>query len=374
MQAIAARRLGEGRPPAALHPLHGALVVAAVAALPFALVLSTQTEAIFRLLSDDPEVIGGGAPYLRIRLWALAFVVCNFSFRGYWSGIGRTTVYLRTILLIHAVNIFLNWVLIYGNLGFPQLGVEGAAIASAVAVAVGTLTYSGIAWRQVDGFLRRGGLPAGTFPALLRLSVPAGIQSLFLSAGYLLFYRIAQELGTAELAATNVLVNLALVCILPAMGFGLAAATLVGESLGAGQPREASRWAWSTVAIATVTMLLLGLTLAVAPRLWLSLLMKDPTAEVMAVVPLILLGLLQPVDGVGLVLSHALIGAGAVRPVTVASVALQWGLFLPGAYLAAVHLGGGLLALWIALGIWRALFSGVMVLLFSGGRWAEAKV
>ncbi|MCA9666698.1 MAG: MATE family efflux transporter, partial [Myxococcales bacterium] len=198
VQAIAARRTGEKDTRGAVASVHGALIVVALLVIPYALLLSTQTDWIYNLLSDDKRVIELGAPYLRVRLYAMCFVVCNYSFRGYWNGIGRSTVYLRTILVIHVVNIFLNWVLIFGNLGFPKLGVTGAGIASAIAVACGTLTYCVLAYRHSrdDGFLTRGATPPGTVRNVLRLSVPAGMQNLFMSAGFVALYRIAQLLGT----------------------------------------------------------------------------------------------------------------------------------------------------------------------------------
>jgi putative MATE family efflux protein len=372
VQAIAARRVGEGDRPGAISALQAALSLAACVALPYALLLSTWTEEIFRLLSDDPEVISAGGPYLRVRFFALAFVVMNFSFRGYWNGIGRSTVYLRTIVMIHATNIFLNWVLIYGHLGVTPMGVTGAGLASAIAVTLGSATYFVLTWRharQTSG--ERGALPLRN---VARLSIPAGLQNLFYSAGFVLFFWVAQRLGTRELAATNVLINLSLVAILPALGFGLAAATLVGQALGARRSREAMRWGWNTVWIAAVAMALLGGLLAGFPRIWLDLLINDPAAEAMAVAPLVLLGLMQPVESVGIVLSQTLIGAGAVRSVMVVSVVMQWGLFLPGGYLVSVRLGGGLIALWIALVVWRALLSLVMALLFSRGRWLQITV
>ena len=376
VQAIAARRSGEGRPGEAVEALHAALVVGLFVFVPLSLLLATQTRFLFGLLTSDPEVAALGAPYLACRMAASGFVVANFAFRGFWNGTGRSTVYLSTILVIHAVNILLNWVLIYGHLGAPRLGVLGAGISSAVAVATGTGIYVLLARRHAgaDGFLSRGRFSRAAVGAVLRLSVPAGLQGAFLAAGFVLFYRLAELLGTRQLAATNVLINLSMVCILPAMGFGLAAATLVGQALGAGDRKGAASWGWTTVGLASGAMLLLGLVLAIAPDTWLGLLANDRQTQALARVPLVLLAMLQPLDAVGVVLSQSLLGAGAVRRVMVVSIVLQWGVFLPVAYLWGVKGGGGLLALWISLGVWRSAFSAVMLLLFWRGGWTAAKV
>ena len=376
VQAIAARRVGEGNHSGALAPLHLALIISGVILVPYSILLSQATPWMFGLLSDDPQVIVAGVPYLMIRLWSMPFAVANRVFRGYWNGIGLSSVYMRTLFVIHALNIVLNWLLIYGKLGCPRLGVSGAAIASATATAVGTLVYAALAWRlrRADGFFSKRGMGGTTIGGLLRLSIPAGASDLFLSAGFVAFYRIAQMVGTRELAATNVLINLVLVCLLPASGFGLAASTLVGQSLGADRQDSARTWVRTTLTVTIGVMCVLGVILAFGAPLWLDLLMNDPEAERLAVLPLILVGCMQPFDAIGLVLTHALIGAGAVRSVMIGSILLQWGVFLPLAYLAAVVFDGGLLSLFLAMGVWRALFSLTMGTLYRRGGWARIAV
>lgn len=349
VQALAARRTGQDDPRGAVDPLHAALLLALVVVLPCSLSLASQSAWIFARLSRDPVVQSLGADYLAIRLSGAGFLVANFAFRGYWNGVGRSTVYLRTILLIHAVNIGLNGLLIYGTLGFPRLGVRGAAYASVLGAAVGTASYVWRAWRasRAHGFLHGiGGSARRALRGVLRLSVPTGVQNTFLSAGFVLFYRLAGQLGTRELAISNVLIQLAMVCLLPSVGFGLAAATMVGVSLGGGQRAQAAQWVRTAVAVATVAMALPAGALVLLPRLWLGTLLNDPAAAALGVLPLVMLGLVQPFDAVGSVLSQSLLGAGAVRAVMLLSVALQWGLFLPGAYLWAMVAGRGLTGLW----------------------------
>ena len=376
VQAITARRMGEGNPRGAVMALHAALVIAAVVVLPYSLLLATQAEPIFGLLSSDPAVLEHGVPYIRIRFLAVALVTMNFSFRGYWNGLSMSTVYLRTILTIHVSNVILNWLLIYGNLGFPRLEVRGAAMASAIAIAIGTGTYIFLATKHTreHGFLDLACRAPGVLANVLRLSVPAGIQGLFFSAGFLAFVRITGALGTKEVAATGALINLAMLCVLPALGFGLAAATLVGKSLGEGDKAEAFRWGWMTVKLAVGTLTVIGLTLTVAPAVWLDILMNDPAAEAMAVVPLILVGLSQPVDAVGLVLSQSLIGAGDVRRVSIATLSLQWGLFLPSCLVAVFFFDPTLLDLFLMFGAWRGLQAIMMAIIFRSGKWTTVRV
>ena len=376
VQAITARRVGEQDHRGAVMALHAALVVALVIVVPWGLLLATKSTEIFSYLTSDPEVMEQGVPYLRIRLFAVALVSANFSFRGYWNGLGKSMVYLRTILTIHVTNVILNWLLIYGHLGFPRMEVRGAALASAIAVGVGTLTYVLLALKHSGkhGFGNPLCKARGVMGNVLKLSVPSGIQNIFFSAGFVSFVRIAELIGTAEVAATGALINLAMVCVLPAIGFGLAAATLVGKALGEKDPEEAFRWARATLKIAFKAFVVIGLVLAVVPKLWLGLLMNDPAAEAAAVIPLVVLGLSQPIDSIGVVLMQTLIGAGYVRTVTVVVLGLQWGLFLPSIFVYVRYYDGGLLGIFIAMGIWRGIQAAVMWKLFNGGKWTEVEV
>ena len=107
-------------------------------------------------LVNDPAVAAQAVPYFQVRLLAALGVGINFAFRGYWNGINQPKLYMGTLIVSHATNLFLNWVLIYGNLGAPAMGTLGAGIASAVATYVGVLTYIvlGVRLAVPQGFLR----------------------------------------------------------------------------------------------------------------------------------------------------------------------------------------------------------------------------
>jgi putative MATE family efflux protein len=157
VQALAARRLGEGRDSETAVPLNGGLILSLMIGLPLCAILYLAIPTVYTFLSDDPAVIEQGVPYLQVRILSMVAVGMNFSFRGYWSAIHMTGVYLRTLLIMHAINIFLNWVLIFGNLGAPEMGVTGAALATTIALYVGTALYFFFAIRHASdkGFLHK---------------------------------------------------------------------------------------------------------------------------------------------------------------------------------------------------------------------------
>lgn len=375
VQAIAARRLGEGRASEVAVPLNGGLLLALVLGLPIAGLMWLLSPVIFALLSDDPEVVALGIPYWQSRIFSLVAVGMNFCFRGYWNGINRSGLYLLTLLVMHAVNIFLNYVLIYGKLGAPALGTTGAGIGTTISLWVGTLVYIYFGRRYASdaGFLR--GLPdAATLRGMLRLSLPSGIQQLFFAAGLTALSYIVGKVGTHELGAVNVLLNVTMVALLPGLGFGIVAASQVGQALGRKDPDDARRWGWDVTRVGAVTLALLGLPMFLFPEPILRVFIDDPTALEVARLPLRLSGGLIAIEGVAAVLTNALIGAGDTRRIMFLSVGAQWLLFLPVAYLVGPTLGYGLLGVWVAYLTYRALLAALVAAMWAGGRWVGIRV
>jgi multidrug resistance protein, MATE family len=382
VQTIASRRMGEGRESETGEALNGALLVAVLFGLPLSVGLWFVVPHVFPVLNSDPAVIAAGVPYLQARLLGMVAVGMNFSFRGYWSAVSLSRLYLRTLLVMHGTNITLNWVLIYGNLGAPALGAEGAGIATTIAVYVGTGFYFVLAMRHAGagGFLRK--WPnAAILRSIARLSLPNGLQQLFFALGFnVLFWIIAhgtmadQALATAEVAAANVVLNVTLVAVLPGMGLGIAAATLVGQALGRGDPADAKLWGWDVVKITVGVMAVLGLPMLLFPDIILGVFLHEPVTLDLARGPLRLIGATIGIDAVGMVLMNALIGAGASRASMVVSISTQWLIFLPVAYVLGPVLGLGLMAIWIAQVSYRGLNALIFAHLWRRGSWATIKV
>jgi putative MATE family efflux protein len=375
VQAMAARRLGEGRSPDAAVPLNGGLLLAVVLALPLSLTLVVFSDEIFALLVDDPEVAALGAPYLAARLAAMAAMGVNFAFRGYWNGVSMSRVYMRTLVVMHVSNIALNWLLIFGHLGLPALGVAGAGIGSAIATFIGSALYLVQGWRlaRANGFLRR--LPdRRSLATMLRLSVPTGFQQFFFASGLTAFFWIIGRVGTAELAASNVLVQLLLVAILPGLGSGMAAASLVGQALGRGDARDAMAWGWDVARLATVTVGLTALVGLVLPDLLLRPFLHDEATLALARLPLRVLAATMSLDTLGMVLMNALLGAGDNLRVMAVALVLQWVVFLPAAYLVGPVLGWGMTGVWLGHVAYRVLQAAVFTRIWSSGSWARIEV
>lgn len=375
VQAVAARRKGEGNISESAYVLNTALFVVLAISLPWSSLINHLVPYIFPYLNADPEVIELGIPYLKIRVLAICFVGMNYSFRGYWSAIDRTKLYLYTLLAMHISNVFLNYVLIYGKLGFPELGVAGAGLGTSISTALGTFIYMGLGAKYATGhgFLKT--LPGYEDVAkLLKLSLPTSVQQFFFATGFTALYWIIGKVGTLELAAANVIINITLVCILPAMGLGIASSTLVGQALGRKEPDDANQWAWEVSRVGIVLLLALGLPMWIFPEWVLSGFIYDSLTMMTTAPVMQLVGLTIALESVVMVMMHSLMGAGATRPVMFASIGVQWLVFLPIAYVLGPVMGKGLFEIWAWNVISRNLLGLAFAMLWVKGDWKKIQV
>ena len=377
VQAVVARRYGESRSEqGALSPLRAGLLLAVVSGVPLALLLYLAVPFVYPLFNQDPAVLELGPEYLQLRLLALPFVGINFAFRGYWNGIGRSQIYMLTLIFMNVVNAVLNYLLIFGAFGFPQLGLAGAGWGTTIAIASGSFVYVLMAWKRFDISFFRVALPSrAEFRSLLQLSVPAGLQQLLFASGFLFFHVIVGWIGTSELAACNILINLVLLAILPGMGFGMAASTLVGQALGRGQSSDAMRWGWQVASLGSLLVaVLVSLPMIALPELLLTPFAPGPEVLALAHWPLIVTGLSLPFDIFGFVLMYALLGAGDVKHVFFISTGLQWGLFLAVAVVAVSLFDVGLLGVWLLQSFYRLVQALVFAYSWQRGRWQDILV
>ena len=375
VQAIAARRIGEGRGEEAGAPLNGGILLSLGLGIPLTVLLILLAPAIFSALNNDPDVVREGVPYLQWRLVAIAAVGINFSFRGYWSARKLAGYYLQTLLLMHALNIVFSYTLIHGLFGLPRMGTAGAGLGTTLAMIVGTAAYVMLGLRHArdQGVFTQRPSPE-QFRGLLRLGLPSSVQNLLFSAGFAALFWIVGKVGTAELAVANVLVTITLTAVLPGIAFGMAAATLSAQAMGRNQPEDAHRWMWDVFRISLWVFVPLALTMLLFADPILRLFVREPALVELGRLPLQLIGATILFDGLGLILMQALLGVGAAKLVMIVATGLQWGLFLPAAWLLGPVYGFGLLWIWVAMGSYRLLQTAIFVRAWQRRGWIGLRV
>lgn len=377
LAAILARAVGAGDAGLADRCLKQAhLQGALLALLGCALLYPFTTEAI-AFYGVEPDVVVLGADYLWWRLWgtlplSVAMVV-GAALRA--AGDVRTPLWVG--LGAAAVNVAGNWVLIYGKLGAPAMGVVGAAIASNLALGVYAVVLHGL-WVARRLVLQPGGAPwrleGDLQRRLLRIGTPAGVESGLFQIGLMLFQRIMAPFGTAAIAAYNVGGMLLSFSFIPGVAFSMAAATLVGQHLGARAPARAEREGVRSTVIAVITMSFFGALLVVFARPIALVFTDDPEVVALTVEILWILGAAHPFMAIEFAIGGALRGAGDTffPMVTVFSGLLVVRLGLAAGL--ATFFDAPIEWVWSVLIVDYVLKAGMLIARFRGGSWKRRRV
>lgn len=375
VQAIAARRVGEGREEQASVTLYAGIIVAVLTGGLLTAAIYPFVPFLFDWLNSSPQVSEPGSSYWRIRLLATVFMGICYAYRGYYNGIGQPKYYLRSLIIIHISNVLMNYAFIFGNLGAPALGVDGAAIASALATVIGALYYfigsfyiglpeSPVKWRVCRKDIRN----------VLKLTIPSGLQQLTIATSLTSLFWLVGKLGVEQVAALNILVNILMFCILPGIGFGVTAATLVGTSLGEKQPDLARRWAYDVAYTGGVLALAGGLLLALFAMPILTIFTKDAGTLIFAGQALQITGLVIFLDVSSLILMNALLGAGDVKVVLKTSLFSQWLMFFPLALILVLWFEPSFLIIWLLFLFSRLVQGGVYWYTWQSNHWGRQAI
>ena len=242
VQIITARRAGEKHPRAARQALESAILVTILLGVVLLFPIYFFTDRWMSLLSGNPRVASLAADFFHIRLEGAPIFFLLFILTGFFDGLGRTRITMVSSMVLAGANVLFNWVFIYGHLGAPALGVRGAALSSNLAGAISMLVFILVlTWKEFRIYfpVEKGRrtvlrLDPVSIREILYISFPPGLEHLLINFAFLLFYRIAGEIGTVSVASTNIIVAVMSISFMPGFSFGIAATTLLGQSMGRG--------------------------------------------------------------------------------------------------------------------------------------------
>jgi putative MATE family efflux protein len=247
---------------------------------------------------------------------SIPFAATVFVIGAAQRAAGDTRTPLWIGIVINILNVFLNWVLIFGNLNAPALGVEGSAIATIIAFAVGGSLASALALAgrlRVSVRLRDLRLHTATIKRVLWIGYPAALEQALMQVGFLVYLIFAVRYGTAAVAAYFIGVRILSLSFLPGFGFGAAASALVGQNLGAKRPEESANAGWIATGLSVLLMTAGGILIAVSAERIASLFVDDPEVINNTVWFIYMLGISQPFMAIDFTLGGALRGAGDTR-------------------------------------------------------------
>lgn len=348
------------------------LYISLLAWLPM-LVAGWGTPFLVQLSAPGPQLIEPTTLYLRVLFFGGLPALLNVPLGGFFRGLGDTRTPLLVTVGIRLLNALLAVLLIFGVAGFPRLEIMGAAFATVSANAVGTVLYGILFVRRGrrEGFLTRLWVPFDwpTCWRLLRLSWPIGAQGVVEVGAWSLFTTLVARLGTVEAAAHAIVLRVLSLSYMTGYGISVAATTLVGHYLGA-QDRAAARR--SMRACLSLVMFVMG-SMGVGFLVWrqplVTVFTDDPAVRIMGVRLMLFVALFQGFDGLTLVATGVLRGAGQTRWPMLAGIFLNWGMFVPGTGLVLLYCHGGIMAGWtVALGV-AMVFGVVLLLRVLRGTW-----
>ncbi len=378
--ALVARRTGERRPAEASRVLKQSVLLAVGAGVLLALGGVPAAEHIVRLLGAEPTVVTLGGSYLRITFLFSGVLIASYVLGAGLRGVGDSRKPMMAALIINVVNIALDYVLIFGHLGFPALGVEGAAWAAAIGRSAGAAALAFFLLRsssrqRLSLLGREGWRPnLDIIRRLVQIGLPSFIEGLSRSLGFLTFSTIVIGLGTTVFAAQRVVFALMSLSFMPGFAFGIAASALTGQALGAERPDRARRATWFAVRSALLWMGSLAVLFFFGGPWLVRLFTSDPEIVRIGAAGLKALAVGQPFFACSMVVAGALRGAGDTRfPMLVASLGM-WAVRLPVAWWFAIELGWGLPGDFASFALGSAIEAAVMTWRYRRGYWASIKV
>jgi putative MATE family efflux protein len=375
--AMVARRIGEKDPKAAaksgMQAILLSLVVTAVVSIT-GLIFSRE---ILQLMGASPQTIEIGTNYTRIIFGGSIVIMLLFLINGIFRGAGDASMAMRSLWLANICNIILCPVLIYGAGPIPAFGITGAAMATTTGRGIGVLyqLYHLLNGKRVIKFKKEHLVP--DWPILKSISNIAWTgtaQFLIASASWMVLARIITEFGDSAVAGYGVAIRLIMFFLLPAWGLSNAAATLVGQNLGARQPDRAEKSVWRTAKYNTVFMVFVTIIFLVFAEPIVAFMNKDETVDAYAVLALRIVSLGYIFYGIGMVVTNAFNGAGDTKTPTLINIFGFWLFQIPLAYLLAIVLKMGPKGVFIAIVATETCVTIAGIIIFRKGKWKEIKI
>ena len=329
------------------------------------------------MMGASERVIAEGQGFTAILLGGSASILYLFLLNAAFRGAGDAPVALRSLTLANVINIGLDPCLIFGLGPFPELGVTGAAVATTIGRGIGViyLIYALFGGKGRLPFQRRHLVPAPRLMLrMLRISVGGIGQFLISTSSWIAIMRIVAMYGSAPIAAYTVGLRLIEFALLPAWGLGNAAATLVGQNLGAEKPDRAERSVWRASKYNAIFMAAVGIVMIVLAPQIIALFSTEPEVIRYGTSCLRILGVGYPMYAVGMIIIQALNGAGDTTTPSVMNFICFWLIQIPLAYWLATAADFGPDGVFLAIVIAETILTAMAVIVFRKGKWRFARV
>ena len=375
--SLVARRMGEKDEEAAARTAVQAIALGLFFGIPLSAAGAVLAPTLLRAMGASPWVLEHGVNFTRVMLGANVSVCLLFLINAIFRGAGDAATAMRVLWLANGINIVLGPCLVFGVGPFPRMGVVGAALATSIGRTTGVL-YQLYRLSRGDGRLtvrtRHVRLEAKTMLSVLRLSGAGTLQTVVGMTSWIFLVRIISRFGSQAVAGYTIAIRLIIFALLPSFGLANAAATLVGQNLGAKKPERAERAAWKAGYLGAVFLGTVGLLfIALAPHI-VGIFTTDPVVLGHGIRGLRIISAGFAFYAYGMTFTQALNGAGATWAPTWLNGLCFWAFELPLAWVLAVHAGLGTTGAFIACLAAFSLLAVASGAVFRRGAWKRVAV
>lgn len=375
--ATIARRIGEKNPDGAARAAVQSIALALIVSAVLALIGAPLAPKLLALMGASPSVVAKGSGFTRIMLASNVTVVMLFMINAIFRGAGDAAIAMRVLWLANAINIVLGPCFIFGLGPFPKLGIAGAAVATNIGRGTGALYALSKLFRAGGRFeIRRHHirLEPAIMTRLVRLSATGTFQVFIGMASWIGLVRTISSFGTDAVAGYIIGIRVILFALLPSWGMSNAAATMVGQALGAGKPDRAERAVWKAGFYNVIFLGSVGLIFVLFARHIIGLFTTDPDVVPYGVDCLRIVAYGFLFYAYGMVLTQSFNGAGDTWTPTIINLFVFWLWELPLAYVLAIVFGIGPRGVFLAIMIAFSTLAIVSALVFRMGKWKTRTV
>jgi putative MATE family efflux protein len=375
--ATVARRIGEKDKEGAAHAAVQSLLLGLGVSVVLGITGIIFAPRLLALMGGNAGVVSGGANYTRVLLGGNVVIVMLFLINAIFRGAGDAAIAMRVLWLANIINIILCPCFIFGLGPFPALGVTGAAVATTIGRGIGALyAFSKLVrpGSRVDIRRQHFTIDLEVIKRLIKLSASATFQVLVGMASWIGLMRILARFGSDAVAGYTVGIRVVLFALLPSFGMSNAAATMVGQALGAGKPERAERAVWMAGFYNVCFLGVIGLLFIVfAPQI-ISIFTQDSAILPYGTSCLRIVSCGFIFYAYGMVLTQSFNGAGDTWTPTKINLLVFWLCEIPLAYFLAVHLGLGPKGIFLAITLAFSLLAVISAVVFKRGRWKTGVV
>jgi putative MATE family efflux protein len=377
VMAVVARRIGERDPEAAGVAAVQAILLGITLSALMGVTLSLNAPRLLRLMGAQEEVILVGSTFSRVMLGGSGVILMLFLINAAFRGAADAVVAMRVLWFANAINIVLCPLLIYGVGPFPELGVTGSAVATTTGRGLGVLLQlfilfkgSGhlqVRWRHVR-------VQLDVMTRVIRLSATGMLQVFIATASWIGLVRVLSGFGSEALAGYTMAIRIVLFALLPAWGLANAAATMVGQSLGANNPDRAEQAVWMAGKMNLVFLGTIGVIFMLGARIIVGFFGGDELSASYAVQCLRVVSAGFFFYAYGMVINNSFNGAGDTWTPTLLNVTCFWLLEIPLAWLLSRQIGLGPMGVFVSITVAFSTLAVAAAWLFRRGRWRTTRV